>query len=201
MPPGKPSRVSSTLPIVFKQWKWMVNVAVCTCDEPRNPSSFLEKQMTATQSFVNDFIHGVYYLSMSIDRAISLDSRSNSLWFFITTTLNWLKILAPLSQPIRSQIKFWMVWWFAIVFWNWSEWLQSAIYWSRDTRLCGCRSTHHPTIRQILWRYWINSIKIYQQDWGGGIKEQFLYDSYIYKWREILLNEMDSWGLIMAIIV
>ena len=139
--------------------------------------------------------------SMSIDRAITLDSRNNSLWFCITTTLDWLKILAPLSQPIRSQIKFWMVWWFAIVFWNWSEWLQSTIPWSRDTRLCGCRSTHHPTIRQILWRYWINSIKIYQQDWGGGIKEQFLYDSYIYKWREILLNEMDSWGLIMAIIV
>jgi len=156
----------------------MVNVGACTYDEPWNPHPPSLWKVNGNNTVICNWFYswGWLFVSMSADRAVLLDSRSNSLlWFCITTTRDWLKILGTLCQPVRSKTKFWMVWWIVYVLCNWPEWLQSTIYWSRAARLCGYHSTHHPTVRQILWRYWINSIKIYQQDWGGGIKEQFLW--------------------------
>lgn len=159
--------------------------------------SLWEKQMTATQSFVIDFIHGVNYLCPCQLIELFHLTVIRSGFARLPHSIGWKYFRQFVNRPeVESSLEWLMV---AIVLCNWAEWLQSTIHWSRDTRLCGCSSTHHPTVRQILWRYWINSTKIYQQDWGGGRKEQFLYDSYSYKWREILPDEINNNKWIVAV--
>ncbi len=49
----------------------------------------------------NDFT----VISCSIEFCLSVESKLRLLWFCITMLSDWLKNLAPLSQPIRSKTK------------------------------------------------------------------------------------------------
>ena len=88
------------------------------------------------------------------------------LWFCITTVCNWLKVLTPLSRPIRSKTKtnrdlpgrvfprlapatcicfeLWLVHWIVYDRCDWSEWL--LWFWFYDTHNIIYHHYHDPNV-------------------------------------------------------